>query len=126
MRLFIPAVGDRIRLVSDWTFKLYPERRNENFALARDPSLKNVTFDYGWRMGPPFDMLLPANTILECSRVYIRSTSKQAITAEESYDSLTWMVVEDGKALTKQRFWVKLIEANNIDCEIESYYRDRK
>jgi hypothetical protein len=126
MQLFIPACGDRIRLLSDWTFKLHDEHRNRRFAEVR---LSFVPHGFGdrWKNNDdPIDITLPAGTVLECDRVYIRSNSKQVAHPDDTYDSITFKVVVDGKAQMKQRFWVKLSDANHIDFDLDSLYRDRK
>ena len=67
-------------------------------------------------------------TVLECDRVYIRTSSKSANTVEESYDSITWKVVVDGKPVKAKRFWVKLSDCYNLEYDPNSIsrYQDRK
>jgi len=129
-KLYIPACGDRITLAQPWQFTLYLEHRNLNFAeaIGIDHSRYQNT-GYAWRA--PLDTVsasLPEGTVLECDRIYIRSTSKSAASAEESYDSVTWKVVINDKPSRNQRFWVKLSDCSNLEYEPDSIstYRDRK
>lgn len=114
MKLFIPAVGYRIRLTQDWTFKLFHERRNESL-------LKFIVAEYKpkWYFGDkkmPHEVTsLPAGTLLEIDRVYVRTINKRATTEEEDYDSVTFKVVDSKK---KVRFWTKLDDVNNVEYEI--------
>ena len=131
MKLFIPACGDRLNLVAPWTFDLYLEHRNLNFAIARefikaDPKKKRCDYGYGKEL-QKVRATLPIGTTLECDRVYIRTFNKSRVKLEEDYDSITWKVVKNGKAMTKQRFWVKLPSCYDIDYTVESdsLYRDR-
>jgi hypothetical protein len=135
-KLFIPACGDRITLKAPWEFTLYLESRNMKFAQEhklyvptkgdswgaydRDHRLKNVR------------ATLPAGTVLECDRVYIRTQNKSRVKAdgpadEIDYDSITWKVMKGDKMAKNQRFWCKLSSACEIEYEltIDSFYRDR-
>lgn len=130
MKLYIPAVGDRIVLVAPWTFDLYVERRNTQFGEAfkvhptgldpwkhrnRDNSLKS------------YSCTLDAGTELECDRVYVRTFSKTAMTVGKDYDSITWKVIRNGKAVRHGRFWAKLPDCYDIEYEqrIDGQYRNR-
>lgn len=134
MKLFVPACGDRIVLTQDWSFNLILERRNVNFAeslhlVTRDPSASYYEFyDRSTNKYHSIQATLRANTILECDRVYIKGFSKSAATPEDSFDSLTWKVVVNGKARMKQRFWVKLADCNKIEYMLPANYsyRSRK
>jgi hypothetical protein len=133
-KLFVPACGDRITLAQPWQFKLYLEHRNLEF--AKDLNIVPTTGQQNWwGITHPgtnnyvvVDAGLDAGTILECDRVYIRSTSKSASTPEDSYDSITWKVVVNGKAVKKKRFWVKLYDCYDLEFDPGSIsrYQDRK
>lgn len=110
MKLFIPSVGTKIKLSTDWTFKLISERRNVKFW--------NSVFDanltgYAWR-DQKKDLTLPKGVVLQIDRVYVRKGPS------EDYNSITFYVVNEkrSKSKFKGRFWVKLTDANNIECEI--------
>lgn len=129
-KLFVPACGDRITLGQSWHFNLILEKRNLKFAesIGIDLDLFKNT-GYSWR-GPldSVDVTLPSGTVLECDRVYIRAMAKNASTVEDSYDSLTWKVVVNGKPVAKKRFWVKLSDTYNLEFDPASIsrYMDRK
>lgn len=134
--LFIPAVGDRITLIKPWDFKLYLEHRNISFAEAEGHTLPQTNTGYTWNVYLPgggyklatVDHTLQPGTVLECDRIYIKTTSKSAATVEDSFDSITWKVVINNKAVKNKRFWVKLTDCYNLEFDETSVsrYRDRK
>jgi hypothetical protein len=129
-KLFIPACGDRITVTQPWNINLILESRNLNYAKEIGVPLdqyKNT--GYSWRA--PLDSVpvtVEPGTVLECDRVYIRAMSKRSANADDSYDSVTWKVVVNGKAVQKRRFWVKLSDCSNLEFDEASIskYRDRK
>jgi hypothetical protein len=132
-RLFIPAIGDRLTLTRPWTFKLYLEHRNVTFAKEEGHTLPpnsnwNVYLPGGGYQLATVDHTLPPGTVLECDRIYIKTTSKSAATVEDSYDSITWKVVVNNKPVRNRRFWVKLSDCSALEFDETSVskYRDRK
>lgn len=130
-RLFIPSIGDRLTVVKPWQFKLYLEHRNTVFAEEHGHTLPQT----GWNVYLPnsrilahVDHIIDPGTVLECDRIYVKATSKSAATPEESYDSVTWKVVVNGRPARKQRFWVKLSDCSSLEFDEASIskYRDRK
>jgi hypothetical protein len=133
-KLFVPACGDRITIAQPWQFKLYLEHRNMVFAKEHNLVPNTGTHNW-WGITHPgtnnyvtVDHVIDPGTILECDRVYIRATSKSADTVEDSYDSITWKIVVNGKAAKKGRFWVKLSDCYNLEFDPGSIsrYQDRK
>ena len=131
-RLFIPACGDRIVLTRDWTFTLYLESRNMGLAKSLglvDPKTSSwgVYEDGSSRVLKRVQVTLPAKLVLECDRVYIRTFNKSALKADNDYDSITWKILKNGKPATKLRFWCKLVDACEIeyDLQFDSLYRNR-
>jgi hypothetical protein len=142
-KLFIPACGDRLTLAAPWEFKLYLERRNLKFAemqklITEDESTK-ATYG-GIFTGKPWDSALrvvpatlPAGTVLECDRVYIKTFNKSRVKAGGSdpsaidYDSITWKMMKGEKAVKSGRFWCKLSDACEIEftLDTDAFYRDR-
>ena len=111
MRLYIPACGDRLTLSAPWTFDLYLEYRNVEFAKTRglvDKASKGYDF-YPKRGEEGYKKVLAAldsGTVIECDRVYIRTFSKAQVNVATDYDSITWKVIgTKGKAIPKSRFW---------------------
>ena len=114
---------------------LWLESRNMKFAKARNFAKKGDN-QYGVWSGERYrsgykqvEVTLPAGTILECDRVYIRTFNKARVNDGDDYDSITWKLIDPkkGKAEKFGRFWVKLVDANNIDFRLtdDSFYRDR-
>lgn len=125
MKLYIPHLGDQLRLTSDWAFALHREWRNETMF-----SHLGLKYD-----GEGFVLArLPKDTILKVDRIYIRKGASD-------FDSVTFMipgqkikgetttgtykVVGDPTVYTYERktptkpvrFWVKLDHANEIEFE---------
>lgn len=71
-------------------------------------------------------LTLDPGTILECDRVYVRSTSKSRLQVKDDYDSITWRVIgPKGRPVPKSRFWTKLLDTRSIDYDGVDTYRDR-
>lgn len=131
-KLFIPACGDRITVIQPWQFNLYLEHRNTTYAKE----IGLISQDKAWNIYVPgtnyqlatIPHIIEPGTILECDRVYIRATSKSAASVEDSYDSISWKVVVNGKPAKKQRFWVKLSDCYSLEYDPASIsrYQDRK
>jgi len=104
MKMYIPSLGDEIKLTKDWSFTLYYERRNRGVfkRLNIDPYLMfDRDFEY---TGTYFAVtwVIPADTILKINRVFIRQGS-------EEFNSVTFSGKETG------RFWAKLEDVNTIE-----------
>lgn len=124
MKLYIPHLGDKLTLESDWTFSVHFEHRNNGLTdLMENLSSYSVAskapgFDYReWgnqfrkvRGEYPKPFTLPAGTILSVERIYIRMGASD-------YDSITFRVQSspDERFKKKVRFWVKLDDANKIE-----------
>ncbi len=120
MMLFIPDVGDQIKLDADWQFKLQCEHRNISLLDAFEIPEDQRDYANRWGNAQPkfFDMMLPAGTVLKIDRVYIRK-------GLQDYSSITFLVVSSpfraaatkkngGTSNKSARFWVKLAETRNI------------
>ena len=134
MKLYIPSLGDDLKLTENWTFWLYAEHRNSKLGVIlglRDESRSNwndsawskthhaveiieTTFPHSNYVKQDFryGVWLPKDTILRVDRIYIRKGSSD-------FDSVSFRIVEcpSNKKLCKQRFWVKLEDANQIVFE---------
>jgi hypothetical protein len=132
MKLYIPSIGDIIRLTQDWEFNLYAEDRNstlmEIVGDKRDPWDDRDT---------AIKVVIPAQAELKIDRIYIRK-------GQDEFDSVTFLwkgmttaprVIQ--KTATKfasgrdredftytqkipkrpVRFWAKLSDVNNIEFE---------
>lgn len=138
MKLYVPACGDRIVLSAGWTFPLVLEHRNMRFAKAAGLLPAG---ERGWDVyeGERYrsrlaerEVTLPAGTVLECDRVYIRQFNRSRVREDEDYDSITWRALRpEGRrrrgepAPPHGRFWVKLSRCNGLEFEPGPLYRDR-
>lgn len=84
MKLYIPDVGDSIKLSKDWEFKLYDEYRNRtliNYFELTYPRNSDYVFEFK-------HVTLPAGIVLTVDRIYIRKG--RVDTAE--YSSVTFVI----------------------------------
>lgn len=106
MNLFIPSLGDKLILMSDWSFTLHNEHRN--MALLRALKLKMPTDKDGfYDSKAALPVTLPAGLELTVRRYYIRL-------GQRAFDSMTFSA-KIGK--TNVRFWAKLADVNYIEFE---------
>lgn len=127
MKLFVPAVGYRIRLTEKWEFQLYYESRNRALINLVDLDVKPE--DYSWQAkAKHFTANLPAGTLLEVDRVYVRTASKTATSPENDYDSMTFKIIDHPHLGNKKkiRFWAKLCDVNTIEYELPENYTASK
>lgn len=98
----IPAIGDVVKLASDWEFRLYEEGRNKTLLsqIRSVPTNKWVANGRFWQV------TIPAGTELKVDRVYVRAGQRNA-----NYNSVTFRTQYNGKNV---RFWVKLKDANKM------------
>lgn len=134
MNLWIPDIGDQIRLTEDWEFPLFRERRNDTMMTRVNPTIPPAGYS---RCEESVGCCLPAGTVLKIDRVYIRSG------AQKAWSSITFYVKfhpgdKDRPKYRKQiryatdrptnidptpqklkggRFWAKLANVNEIVCE---------
>lgn len=137
MIFYIPACGDRLVLDQDWSFDLYLEHRNMDFAKAQGlVDLDSPRWGGCYEPSPDgrysgrlkkVKAKVEAGYTLEVARVYIRQFSKSAIKVDEDYDSITFRVLKGDKPVKKARFWVKLPDTYEIEYhqDPDSRYRDR-
>lgn len=130
VKFFVPTIGTRLTLTKDWSFGIANEQRNKTLlkaigyegrmgwlseaspAAARMPDLVVKVVE---------GVTLPQGTTLVVDRVYIRRGKDM-----DKFDSITFKV-EKGcpdKRFDKCRFWVKLREANKIECEISELWME--
>ena len=65
MKLYVPEIGDRLRLIKDWTFNLYNERRNSSLRT-------HFGLETTWSRNDYAEVTIPAGTVLKVDRIYIR------------------------------------------------------
>lgn len=138
MKLYIPEIGDTIKLVAPWTFNLYNEHRNDT--LIEIGEIKFPDNQSSFMQSVPF--IIPAGEVLKIDRIYIRKGS-----ADYSSLSFLWKGMKTKKRSEPRyatvlqpghpmhgirqhvgenvisakpvRFWAKLSDVNNIEFEQE-------
>lgn len=125
MKLYIPEIGDSIKLITDWTFDLYNEGRNSSL-MEFIGDTRNTIGSWHEKYGS-ITCTIPAGAQLKIDRIYIRKGIKD-------YSSITFLW--KGKSTEPKverysygdrseykiprrpvRFWAKLADVNNIECE---------
>ena len=137
MKLYIPEIGDQIKLIADWTFDLYNEDRNTTL-MKKVNDTREVPH---WNQSPTaITCTIPAGSILKIDRIYIRK-------GQEDFNSITffWVgehipahseeitypapreqglpdrTIRTGRFVNVPkrpvRFWVKMDDANKIEFE---------
>lgn len=112
MKLFIPPLGTRLRLTKDWSFSLLCEERNKrlwDLVTGRAP-MDRIPLLH--RRGQSAYVHLHKGDVLTVDRIFIREGSS-------NYDSVTFKgIVMHNGVYHKVRFWVPLMCANDINCEV--------
>ena len=107
MKLYIPDIGDILKLESDWTFELYNESRNVTLFDAFN--IEYIQRWYNLSEMPHHSVTLPKGTELKVDRVYIRKNASE-------YSSLSFFIHKhEDKYFKGKRFWAKLNDVNNMD-----------
>jgi hypothetical protein len=113
MKLYVPEIGDKLKLESDWTFDLHWEHRNK--------ALISHFFgeDFAWRaQKAPRPVTLPKGTVLTVDRIYIRQGASE-------YSSISFYasIGASGKSSfgkpKSPRFWATLKDCNKIEFDLE-------
>lgn len=109
MNLFIPEIGSKLKLTSDWTFILYSEYRNEKM-------FKAIGKKFSWGDKENYIVTVPKDTIISVDRIYIRK-------GVSAYSSITFTipkVLNKKNPLAGTRFWAKLSDVNKIEFDFIS------
>lgn len=117
MKLYVPEIGDRLKLTADWQFGLHDEYRNktllEHFGLAVNNCNK------------VYNVTIPTGTVLIVDRIYIRQGLQE-------WSSITFYAegIGSGKGHfgrpKSARFWATLVDCNKLEFELESAVVDKK
>ena len=110
-KMFVPEIGTRLRLAKDWSFRLFCEHRN----MGLYEQLKDLSSN----PDASKNVKLLKGTELSVSRIYIRQGAKD-------YSSLTFQLIAGEEEtvngnkykISKARFWVKLSDVNEMECEV--------
>ena len=113
MKLFIPRLGTRLRLLDNWGFCLLCENRNKSLwdLVTNFAKMDNIPLLH--RRGQSASVLLTKGDELTVDRIFIRAGS-------EKFDSVTFkgQVMYAG-VYHRVRFWVPLMYVNNMpDLEV--------
>jgi hypothetical protein len=114
MKMCIPSIGDKIRLITDWQLPCFDEKRNRVFIRTFRPDVVLPPPSYE-DARQSVVITLPAGTVLRVDRIYIRK-------GKSEWDSVTFVVAEHPTVKAKGfqgagRFWAKLVDVNDIEFE---------
>lgn len=136
MKIYIPRLGDSIKLAADWTFQLYDEERNSTLM-----EVIGDTRDTGWFFNKQLTSIpctIPAGTVLKIDRIFIRKGSpdfdsitfswpdRKTIACEKPRKVAVWRtqgspmeshIIMDKIRSRTVRFWAKLDDVNTIEFE---------
>jgi hypothetical protein len=128
-KLYIPRLGDQLRLAADWTFRLFGESRN--WGLYDHLKLERRTTNGYYDPAKFREASIPAGETLKVDRIYIRR-------GQADFDSVTFQLVgrktkakrderehywKPGETYTyvtpsrAVRFWAKLDDVNGMEFE---------
>jgi hypothetical protein len=116
--IFIPSIGDKLKLTDDWQFPCFVERRNAKLITALRPDVKLSQTGHGVDMQTVM-LTIPKDAVLRVDRIYIRKGKKE-------WDSITFVITRHPSIPSKGfsgvgRFWAKLVDVNGIKFE---HYED--
>ncbi len=127
MKLFIPRFGQCLKLTKQWEFDLYYEHRNASLLELNGVNLKGMHWEDTYEPQAPGEAVferkykhirvaVAMDTVLRVDRLYVRQHDGKA----SDYDSMSFRVVGSGKGAwgDKVRFWAKLEDCNEIECEL--------
>ena len=110
VKLWIPHVGDTIKLAEDWNFDLYSDYQNESLASSMGCCDKTQPYNSRWVDNLPYySITLPKGTVLRISRYSIKKNQKET-------DFITFII--DKKTCPYHgRFWARLTQVNELIIE---------
>jgi len=124
--IYIPSIGDKLRLVGSWSFTLQAERRNLQLAKCVE-AISQSAKRYNWecrRSGqshfqmPDWGIVtLPVDTVLTVDRIYIRKGLNEFDSVSFIINKTTCSDERIAKSGPMVRFWVKLEEFNGLCFE---------
>ncbi len=126
MKMFIPSIGDEIRLLEDWTFPCFRAGGNYNFINKLRPDTDGQDVE-------SVAVTIPKGAVLSVQRIYIRSGKKEWDSLTFSLRSLPIPPKPEPETPTKSRksktpkktskkasgrFWAKLRDVNGVEFEL--------
>lgn len=114
--LYLPEIGDELKLTKDWAFDLFDEYRNSG--LWKQVTGNESSRSYRDKM-TSVPVTLPKGTILAVDRIYIRKGAAD-------FSSLSFRIVSHADWKKEKnsfgskhifRFWAKLKDCNTIEFE---------
>ena len=138
MKMYIPRLGDQIRLTKAWDFALYNESRNMSLLEVLGDTRKQA---YPWSHSPVemtgVTATIPEGTILKIDRIYIRKGNEEfdsvsftwpgmrtrtrieerTVTNYTGSNTIETSVIKEKIPARPVRFWAKLDDVNKIEFE---------
>ena len=109
-QLYVPPLRARFVLLEDWTFPLWDESRNRDFAGFMKKEWPSHSTSYNSPRQCAIEVTIPAGTVMYVDRYYIKNGGM------EDFDSITFRAIYGKRT---QRFWAKLKDANRIQANFE-------
>ena len=118
MWMYIPRLGDKIRLSNDWHFMLHQERRN--ISLLKAFGLADVTqngYSCPYYRQPPTEVRLCEGTVLTIDRIYVKRGGQEYASVTFRLPKALCTTPEINNYTGQVRFWAKLDDVNKITFE---------
>lgn len=115
MNLYVPDIGDCIKLSKDWIFYLQREHRNhlDLSVYGTGRKMQKDSFSFYKDYEDFNEVMIPKDSVLKVDRIYIRKGAA-------GFSSITFNLIEvSGKKVKAQRFWAPLRECNKIEFEFD-------
>jgi len=117
MKMFIPAIGTRIKLTQPWTFTLHAEYRNASLYEVHKQAPLGDWWGHSYSSSPkdgPVQFTIPAGITILVDRIYIKKPTPE-------YNSVTFRIPKkcgNPPHIEGCRFWVKLDDANKVEGDV--------
>jgi hypothetical protein len=109
-QLYVPPLRARFVLTEDWTFPLWHESRNSDFASFMKKEWPSHSTAYDSARQCAVDVTIAAGTVMYIDRYYIKNGGSD-------FDSITFRAIYGKKT---QRFWAKLKDTNRIQANFDT------
>lgn len=131
MKMYVPCIGTTFTLLKDWEITLTHEKRNMEFIYAlglnKYPPEKSCYAEFvedkRYIEHHKSTTTIPAGVTLKVDRLYIKQAGniEGGLNYKGEFNSVTLRVVKDfpNTKVGKKRFWVKLYDFNQIECDLD-------
>lgn len=121
MKMYIPEIGDKIKLLKDWSFELFCEYRNYELFEKFQTPIPRIWNGTDYNYSQSLFLTFIEGTVLSVDRIYIRKGASDfssiSFYIEDSPEEKFKPGKKKGFKKGKLRFWAKLCDVNNMEIE---------